>query len=358
MLPRGKLAKVADAGGIGPLRRVYRTRNEFDGRKSWILIGGGLLTTTIYFNLSPTLAYVVAALAIASYLYVVYFTDTGDPAGWYRIGVADGGLVLAPRYGGPIAVPWPRILGVSEIREFGARRGFEVAYVGEMGRGTVLRIVEVNGRGALIRSITERHAIRPPVLVRSVVGGVLGVALLMTAWLVFLPDFVVRSESLPGNVVELSRACERAGAKYPDAAAFTGPAPHPIRAFVEDEEENGRVYEAAGVFSETTPGFDISDPTQIQLVACVRRTGVELGNSTTCTYREQLGSDVEIRTMRTGKYTVEVFELRTRKRVDSFGITGSDAQCPDSYVGSDDGDMYSQVTSEDLRRALDRYVTR
>ena len=352
---RAEMAGLAERAGIGPVRRRYRTRRTMASRGlGWLVFGGALAAATVYVNLSATFGYVIAATVIGLFLYVVYRLDTGDPAGWYHIGAADGGLVVLPKYGTPIVLPWASIAGVVEHRA-GAESVFEVQAV-DQGRPISVRIDAMTGRGALIRSILDRTPVRPPVVARAVVAGVLAVALLVTAWLVFLPDFIVRSEKMPGDVAGLARACERAGAKFPDAARLAGPAPHPIRAFAEVEDQNGREYGPASVaVKDPPPGYGVTSPREIQLVACVRRTGSG-ATLDSCVYREQFGSDVKVLTMTSATYTVDVYELRSHRRVGSVRVTGDDGTCP-TYVGDDD-DLYTALDPDDLRAALDPYVNR
>ncbi|GIJ56770.1 hypothetical protein [Virgisporangium aurantiacum] len=356
---RAEMAELAERAGIGPVRRRYRTRRTMASRGlGWLVFGGALAAATVYVNLSATFGYVIAATVIGLFLYLVYRLDTGDPAGWYHIGAADGGLVLIPKYGTPTVLPWASIAGVVEHRA-GTESVFEVQAVDAAaggGRPMFVRIDAMTGRGALIRSILDRTPVRPPVVARAVVAGVLAVVLLVTAWLVFLPDFIVRSEKLPGDVDGLARACERAGAKFPDAPRLAGPAPHPIRAFAEVDDQNGREYGPMSVaVKDPPPGYGVTSPREIQLVACVRRTGsgATLDN---CVYREQLGSDVKTLTMRSATYTVDVYELRSHRRVGSVRVTGDDGDCP-TYVGDDD-ELYSELDPDDLRAALDPYVNR
>lgn len=352
---RAEMAALAERAGIGPVRRRYRTRREMGTRGlGWLVFGGGLAAATIYVNLSATFGYVVAAAVVATFLYVVYRLDTEDPAGWYHIGAADGGLVLLPRYGTPTVLPWASIAGIVEHRS-GTDSSFEVRAV-DAGRPMSVLIHAMTGRGALIRSILDRRPVPPPVMARAVVAGVLAVPLLITAWLVFLPDFVVRSDDLPSDVDRLARACERAGAKFPDAPRLAGPAPHPIRAFAEVADQNGREYEPASVaVKDPPPGYGVTSPREIQLVACVRRTGAG-ANLDNCVYQERLGSDVKTLSMRSATYTVDVYELRTHRRIGSTRVTGGDGTCP-TYVGDDD-ELYAKLEPDDLRGALDPYVTR
>lgn len=356
MLLRRKLARLAEEGAIGPLRRVYRSRNALASTpKIWLLLGGGLLATTCYFNVSSTLAYIVGALALITYVYLVFFADTGLPAGRYWIGVADGGLVVAPQHGTMEAVPWSMVRHARLFQpEPGAPLAVEIVIV-QSGRTEEIRFGEVSGRRALVTSINERRAIRPPVLLRSIVAGVTAIAALLLAGTFFLPDFIVHTESLPAEVGGLTRACERAGAKYPDAAPFSGSAPHPILAFTQDKRE----YTATSAYGSSSPpaGFAESSPAKVQLVACIRRTGADPGAVTYCTYKEQFGSRVESGAMRSATYTVDVYELRTHRKVGVFEHVGSDTTCPQVVADGDD-DLYTKITSAALQVELEPYVNR
>ena len=356
---RRRLVRLAEEAGIGPLRRVHRTRNEMATKGLvWLLLGGGLLATTIYFKLSTVPAYAVGALTIAGYLYRVYFTDTDVAAGRYWLGTADGGLVIAPRLGTPMAVPWPAIVSLREVQEYDRPRTLELV-VSDGTRPVTVRIGEVTGRRDLIRSITGQRAAPPPVLIRSIAGGVFVIAVALFAWLVFLPDFVASSESLPDSDQQLARACERAGAKYPQAAAFTGAAPHPVIAFTQDEDDR-TAWELTSTYGSSTPppGFS-GTRAETQLVACIRRTGARLDQVSTCTFQQEFGSQVQTRSMREGTYTVDVFELRTHHKVGSVEIEGADTTCPSSvYGGSSHDDLYTAITPTDLQHALETYVSK
>jgi hypothetical protein len=352
MRARKQLSQQADANGIGPLRRVYRTRNALASRLlGWVVIGGGLLATTAYFNVSPTLGYVVGAAVIVTYCYVVFFAGTSDPTGRRWFGVADGGLVVAHQYGSPDVVPWTHILGTQVRPANGVERTFEL--VAKRGDKMVpILIGEVSGgRRDLIRSITERRAIPPPTRLRALVGGAAAVAVLITAWLVFLPDFVATSESLPARVEDMSRACERAGAKFGDAAAFTGAGPHPIAVFVAGR----RSYSMQGLATEpAVPGFSPNAPRDVQLVACVRRTGTGTSRFGNCTYRNTRNGDIRTVSMLQGVYTIDVYAARTHKKVATFQTVGDHTTCPASVTSDDD--LYSSPTASILRDSLDKLV--
>ena len=358
MLLRRKMARLAGEAAIGPLRRVHRTRTALASNgKVWLLLGGGLLATTIYFNVGATLAYAVGALAVLVYVYLVFFADTGVPAGRYWIGVADGGLVVAPQHGTIAAVPWQLVRHARLYQPTpGSAAAVEIV-IEHPSRTETIRFGEIGGRRDLITAINERRAIRPPMLLRSVFIGGAVVAVLIVVWIAFLPDFLVRSQSMPADTDVLSRACERAGAKYPAAAAFTGSPPHPILAFLQD----GREYQPTSAHGATTPpaGFSENDPARVQLVACIRRTGADSSAVTSCTYQEQFGSRIQTRSMLSATYTVDVYELRTHRKVGTAQLVGDNTTCPNSvFGGNSDDDLYSKITGAAVQQVLEPFVNR
>nr|MDT0663133.1 hypothetical protein [Micromonospora sp. DSM 115978] len=354
MRARKQLATLADERGIGPLRRVHRSRNALmKPALGWLLLGGGALTTTCYFNISATLGYVVGCAVLATYGYLVFLAPTPEPTGRTWFGVADGGLLVLPEHGTATAAPWTQVSAVAPINDPGEERALRVVLVGD-GRPVPVTIREVGGRADLIRAISGRRAAPPPVLRRALIGGVAGAAVLTLAWVALLPDFVTSSESLPGSTGGLVRACERAGARYPDAPAYGGEAPHPIVVFI----EHGQGYETADTSADPpVPAFSAASPTEVQLVACARRTGADPLRADSCTYRERFGSEVEIRDMRRAHYTIEVYELRTHERVATVEVEGDDIRCPGEVYGGGDGDLYSRIRSATVRKALDEVVS-
>ncbi len=146
-------------------------------------------------------------------------------------------------------------------------------------------------------------------------------------------------------------ACKPPGTAYRNAPAYGGPAPHPIA-----------VYEGEQQLTDLDPANSIQwlpqDPHSVQLVACVNEVNKDVGSGPACSYSPSglvgIGGAAETVTVTEAKYRIDVYELRTHRRVATATIVGADDTCPsDKFSGQA---IESQLTVQQYRDFLGTYV--
>jgi len=138
---------------------------------------------------------------------------------------------------------------------------------------------------------------------------------------------------------KLDQACAGPGTAYDHAPAYTSDPPHPIIVFVEFEGDYQHESLDVGTSSPRTPDG-------VQLVACVNRTGADAYAGPTCCYRNGLIAAVE--TVQRAHYAVDVYELRTHRRVASYAVDGDDMSCPQMI--SKGAEIYSRLSASTYYR--------
>jgi hypothetical protein len=152
------------------------------------------------------------------------------------------------------------------------------------------------------------------------------------------------------------------GTRYPDAAPYGGPAPHPIVFLIDGGTEQAgnqwaQLYPANADTTAPTPDTDTTGPgptaesaapaigsawnpedvQTVQLIAFVRRISLGSAEVAQCQYQRTYGGlgrpqidvgPVEPIMMYVGTYQVDLFELRTHRHLFTTTITGTDTACP------------------------------
>jgi len=186
-----------------------------------------------------------------------------------------------------------------------------------------------------------------------VVAGIVAIASPF-AWMLISPYFIVREEAnLPAKPSSFLNACSSPGIAYLTAAAYEGPAPHPIVLPIGDEK-----------LKALPSAWRPDSVATVQLVACSEQAESYYHKS--CQYRlmNPLARDLLPYTifMEKGVYTVTLFELRTHRKVAQATLTGIDDECPNSArVSLRSGKsypekFYTELTAAQFVEAFSRYV--
>ncbi|WP_033287950.1 hypothetical protein [Amycolatopsis jejuensis] len=154
-------------------------------------------------------------------------------------------------------------------------------------------------------------------------------AVLLTLWFALFRPLL---SGRPGELPDFAALCGADGQAFDKAAAYEGPAPHPIIVF-----EGGSTVKHADNGAGDRP-----QPDQVQLVGCLRSLGVgaELDG---CSYR-----DGSVRTMRQGRWQIEVHEARTGRVVSTVDLNGRTGECP-TVVSREHESPGGTVAPSDIR---------
>jgi hypothetical protein len=197
------------------------------------------------------------------------------------------------------------------------------------------------------------------------------------------------------------------GTRYPDAAPYGGPAPHPIVIMIQGgyDQVGDQWAEFSPVVGVTpapssgadtggpssgadtsgpSPGADTVEPSAgtdttapavgtawnsddvrtVQLIACARRISVGSSEVVECQYEDTIGfvgqSQVPIGasqtlSMYTGTFQIDLYELRTHRLLFTTTIVGSDPTCPQT-LSDTVTELATQPTEEQLEGALNDFV--
>ena len=180
---------------------------------------------------------------------------------------------------------------------------------------------------------------------------------------------VQHKADLPDDTELLFDACLFPGVAYVTAAAYEGPAPHPIKL-------PERPYLGSGLDS----GLDLrklkdlpsawrpDSAAKVQLIACARRVPAwedhQEIRQKDCKYARpelQLSGSYPLPTinipMYQGIYDVTLYELRTHRKVAHTTLIGSDDECPGSFFGkSRDDHVYTRPSASQYVEAFGSYV--
>ena len=176
------------------------------------------------------------------------------------------------------------------------------------------------------------------------------------AWMLISPYFIVREEAnLPSDPSSFQSACTSPGIAYLTAAAYEGPAPHPIILPLQDNE-----------LKDLPSVWRPDSVAKVQLIACSERVGGNYHKS--CQYRfSNFGVAAPNSApypifMDEGVYTVTLFDLRTHRKVAQTTLVGMDDKCPNSAaVSMRSGKsypekFYTQPTAAQYVEAFSSYV--
>ncbi|MER6471506.1 hypothetical protein [Streptomyces collinus] len=358
---RRGLQDEATTAGLGSVRRVHRSRRPLWTRPFSPLltaaVGGVCVTLTLIRN--PVAALCVALLLPAGLFAYAAAAPSRLRGGRQFIAVCDGGLVIAHEYLPARAVPW---IQVQEWRTFVSRPGVEqpdVLVIEVEDEQRQIPIGAVGRRGDLIRALVSRSPAPPNyrrgisiTTATAVFAGLLG-------WLVHWQFDPRHEEALP-DIDHLAAACDYPGVAYDGAARYDSSRP---RQLVIYEKTTGDYYrrtiaEPANTLSAINP--EAVD--KVQLIACVQRSDDPFGDITDveCNYvysngmggRPVFGQQTPDRVLNVQiiHYTVDVYELRTHRKITSRQLDGDDLTCPGSITRTES--VYSRISDAAFHRLL------
>jgi hypothetical protein len=178
---------------------------------------------------------------------------------------------------------------------------------------------------------------------------------LVVVWKVVLPYVTVRQEAhLPTDPYDLGFACSFPGIAYVTAAAYEGPAPHPVKL----------PYPIAPSQLKDLPSAWRPDSVkEVQLIACADRLqGGDLHKDCKYGFTSPLvpmpASPPFSIFMSEGTYTVTLYELRTHRTVAQATLIGTDDECPSSIMLSPrtSDQLYTQLAATQYVEAFGSYV--
>lgn len=143
------------------------------------------------------------------------------------------------------------------------------------------------------------------------------------------------------HVYSLRTLCNTPARFYPDGAAYTGAAPHPIMVFAAQDSVG---LDEVHVDYPAPPQWSPQDATKVQLVACLK--DVESGPFITdCKFTSATVPLYQ------GHYRGPVFEVRTGKKVGSVAVDGiTGPKCPSAVLTK--GDKPRIFSMPDLPRLV------
>lgn len=347
MSVRKRVADLAATNGLGRVHRTHRSRHPLRNPVTIALAPVGaalaLLLSAYGAPLRAALVVLVTTAVITAY---THLADTGEPAGRVWIAVADGGLLIVAERDTPRLARW------NEPGPAGRRR-YHFALLLDAELPTASSIGAFSGRRRLIAAI--EHGAPPPMpsarLRRASIAGagVLASGLLLGS--VLLPRVVTRrADRLPQAVADLAAACARPGVAYRGAAPYTGSGPHPAAVFFHGP---GGFAQVPGLAGEPSP-WNPASPQDVQLLACVAAARSVPGAVRTCTYATGGVGSLSVRPLRRGQYSIDVYELRTHRRVGTYGAIGAADVCPRTTVGGTQ--ILTELTVGQYREVLNPLV--
>ena len=157
--------------------------------------------------------------------------------------------------------------------------------------------------------------------------------------------------ALPLNNDTFTDVCT--GTPVPNAAAYTGPGPHPVT-FV---DAPGQTYRFGGTFlGEPAAWQGDGEARVVQLVACVTTKSGPVVR--TCSYGVIPDHPINLAIDR-GRYTVVLYVAQTARKLATVTIEGSDIDCPPSLAFNPQEPsphLPSDFTVAQMRAALGRYI--
>jgi hypothetical protein len=184
--------------------------------------------------------------------------------------------------------------------------------------------------------------------------GVAAIGLLLV-WKVVLPYVTVRQEAnLPTDPYDLVFACSFPGIAYVTAAAYEGPAPHPVKLPYSTDPSQ---------LKDLPSAWRPDRVAQVQLIACADRLqGGNLHKDCKYGYTSPLVSMPASAPfsifMSEGTYTVTLYELRTHRTVAKATLIGKDDECPSSITlsPSTSDQLYTRLSAAQYVEAFGSYV--
>ncbi|GAA4636798.1 hypothetical protein GCM10023196_087970 [Actinoallomurus vinaceus] len=217
-------------------------------------------------------------------------------------------------------------------------------------------------RGRSIRYVTRYDSSRRGLVygpgeirLRALVAGVFLIPLIVIIYAVLIRPLQPHRSISPLTTAggSLEDLCSRKR-YHPESAHFTGPPPHPIALYAqEDQRMLGMNEVRLGVFGkDVAPGGSGPNALRVQLVACAERHD-EVATSADCDYNRG------IMRLYTATYKIKIFEARTRHQVGSARIVPASPICPNSAFVSGDysrAKVYATPSADEYRASLSRFV--
>jgi hypothetical protein len=176
-------------------------------------------------------------------------------------------------------------------------------------------------------------------------------------YLVFGPTARANDEPLE-HASDLETLCWYQRRYYPDAAAYTGSAPHPVQIFEQSDSQTSDPGWFPAQVRQPLPQhwwLHHKTPTKVQLIACVEVSdeGPRIGE---CEFRGQTIP------MHQGVYSATLYEAKTGEKVAEERLAGrtdfNEDMCPilHTWREGEDPKLLSRPDAAEYRRALGRYV--
>lgn len=343
-MKRAHLVLLAQTHGFGHVRRIHRpVHRGFAEAAGGLAILAGVAGLVLHFNDQRPAALISFAVAALPLLWLLLVAPRSRRAQAQAIAVADGGLLIGR---GAHAVPWESITYPVE----NGRRLF--AFTDEEGTPYLVRYEDYTGAGTLTRTLESGKPATTPLLRRTLITGVLALAVTMIAWVGLGPRERETPQggagSAPGvsypehQLSDLNGLCA-GGPGLPEAAGYEGDGVHPVYV-----SEKG-AFRVSDIPAEWVPGRLGTT----QLVACV--SGERTAFLRTCRY-----SGAESRALWGMRWTVS---MRVARTGELLGVEtreyGPDTDCPVVVFGGADGDVLeTALGGDELTLLLEGYVKR
>jgi hypothetical protein len=331
---------------LGELWSVHRER-----RALWTVRSGTL--TVVGLGLALILCargllvpgIVLAVVTVAGLLWYVYLAPVSRSAPRRWFAVCAGGLVVSAPGSAPAAIRWPDVGLEAQIGRTAS--DYRLRYPDSSGTVQTTYFSHASGLAGLVDSIRAR-APRPSSRVRPILVGVAVLAgAVLLVWFLVLPRYGTHHAStLPASVGQLYAACDTPGTAYRPAPAYTGAAPHPVVAFIDGSRVTDLTPEPSATWLP-------DNPNTVQLVACAKRVGTA-GHGPLCRYPSAIDGQQNY-LMGLAQFRLDVYELRTHRRIATATLVGTDTSCPHIYLGDQ---VSSRLTGSQLYTFLQPFVIR
>ncbi|MGQ5260478.1 hypothetical protein ACTWLT_06935 [Micromonospora sp. ZYX-F-536] len=332
---RRVVAGHAERAGLGRVVRLHRQHRNADSIVGWLILAslpavvavGALLLAG-----SPHWRPVVVGYAALSWGAAAWrrWGPIPDPDGRRWFVVAERGLLIWSTKSNTAvwAIPWQALRAQS-----GSLAWHEDGQVHE------LVVPAVSRRKALLRSIGNQTP-GPSWSVRRLASmASAGLATVLVAQFAAVPLAldIIRGER-PGDIEDLFRICA-GGQAFSGAPPYRGQGPHPVAARLWTSHD--LQVQADRLASDV-----------VQLVACPTQIGRSSEALRSCTWKDG-STEIEYQ----GHYRVDVYEVRTGRKVTSFEIAGSSdvppvLACAPYHYDLDDRPEHSEPVTYPAEAAL------
>jgi hypothetical protein len=310
MLVRRSVSRQAAEAGLGAVRRVHRQHRD---RPDWVQMAPGI----------PLFGMVVAGVAVFNWR-VIFLAPVLVWAGlacWLRLAplpgpggarhrfvVCDGGVLVLSRKAST-AIPWEAVTKPV----LGAKGAMLRLVWTDEAEERHLYVGPVSAARDLGRAVEKRGPVRARVAPRLAFVAPGAAVLALVGWMVqpWLTRAVLGER--PEHLQDLARLCFNQDRPYERAAPYEGAGPHPLVFF---RDGGGPPNLATAGDGRARP-----DPDEVQLVACSDPAG-RVSNTPlqVCPYEGGLRLESY-----QGRHRLDVFEVRTGRRVGRQILTGPDS---------------------------------